>query len=132
MARAIRILALLGLGLALGVLAGLYFGWQVWPTEFTDAGVGLLDETYQREYAVMVAQTYGVEGDLARAESRLQQLDPADPGGRLRSLTVDMILEGEPEADLRVLVRLAADLGVTSPAMAPYLPVEETPEAGNG
>jgi hypothetical protein len=132
MARAIRILVLLAVGLGLGVLAGLYFGWQVWPTEFTDAGVGLLDEAYQRDYALMVAQTYAVEGDLARAEGRLAQLDPADPRGRLRSVTVDMILDGEPAADLRVLVRLAADLGVTSPAMAPYLPAEETPEAGNG
>ena len=132
MVKAIRIVALLGVGLALGTAAGLYFGWQVWPTEFTDAGVGLLDDAYQQEYVLMVAQTYAVEGDLARAETRLSRLDPADPRGRLRSITVDLILEGAPAPDLRTLVALAADLEVISPAMAPYLPAgnDVEPESG--
>ena len=132
MIRLLRIVALLGLGLLLGGAAGLYFGWQVWPTEFTDAGVGLLDEAYQRDYVLMVAQTYEADDDLALAEARLRRLDQADPRGRLRSMTVDMILDDVPAADLRALVRLAAALDVTSPAMDPYLPPTADPEAPNG
>lgn len=115
----------LGVGLLVGVGLGLLLGWVVWPAEFEEADPTILQELYQRDYTVMIASTYAVDGDLGAARQRLNSLGKADSNAWLLDQVVAHILENENETEIRQLVRLAADLGLSSPAMTPYLPLGE-------
>jgi hypothetical protein len=123
-----RNLVWIGIGLLLGAGLGLFLGWVAWPAEFEEANPSILEEQYQRDYTVMIASTYAVDGDLAAARRRLNSLGKADSNAWLLDQVVAHILENENETEIRQLVRLAADLGLSSPAMAPYLPQGEGDE----
>jgi hypothetical protein len=120
MIRWLRNIALILLGLAVGAGVGLLLGWVVWPTEYTDATPIILQDAYRQDYLRMIAAAYGADDDLATAETRLNSLGP---NGRddLFALMLDTILRDGDEAEIRQQVQLAAALGYTSPAMAPYL-----------
>lgn len=122
----LRAVVWLALGLALGVALGLYVGWVAWPLEVTEANPTILQEQYRQDYTLLIAAAYGEDGDLEAARQRLYSLNPDDPAGWLVKFTVDYILAGRDETEIRQLVRLANDLGLYSPAMAPYLPALET------
>ncbi|GAB4162198.1 MAG: hypothetical protein Fur0021_36230 [Candidatus Promineifilaceae bacterium] len=117
-----RTVFFLVLGLLLGAGLGLYLGWVVWPTEFTNADPSLLAETYRQDYALMIATAYERDGDLATARWRAATLDVENPNDWLLRFTVDTILAGQDETAMRRLSRLAYDLGLRSPALTPYLP----------
>ena len=129
----LRAIGLILVGLAIGVGLGLYLGWEAWPTEFTDAHPGALADRYRRDYAIMIATNYALDNDLEMAR---QQVNTLSDNGRdyFLSMTLDTILRGENETDIRYLVRLSSDLGLYSPAMEPYLDTVSTPtpEASNG
>jgi hypothetical protein len=110
------------LGLLFGAGLGLFLGWVAWPVEFTEADPTILEESYQRDYTVMIASTYALDGDLAAARQRLARLGKADSNAWLLDQVVAHILENEDETEIRHLVLLARDLGLSSPAMTPYLP----------
>ena len=111
-----------GLGLLFGVALGLFLGWVAWPTQFTEADPTILEESYQSDYTVMIASTYAVDGDLAGARRRLASLGKEDSQAWLLDQVVAHILENDNETEIRQLVLLAHDLGLSSPAMEPYLP----------
>ena len=112
-------------GLALGIGLGLYLGWVAWPTEFTDANPSVLQDTYRQDYVRLIATAYTADNDLPAAQQRVASLGE-DGLDVVLAVTLEAILQGEDEAEVRQLVRLANDLGLSSPAMVPYLP-EETP-----
>ena len=121
MRRWLRHIGFIVIGLAIGIGLGLYLGWVAWPTEFTDAAPSIMQESYQRDYVVMIAAAYSRDGDLETARRRLRGL--GDDGEEfLLAVTLDQILRGDDETRIRQLVRLASDVGLSSPAMAPYLP----------
>lgn len=122
MPQTVRTITFLALGLLLGIGLGLYLGWVVWPTEFTNADPSLLTETYRQDYALMIAAAYERNGDLAAARWRAATLDVENPNDWLLRFTVDTILAGQDETAMRRLSRLAYDLGLRSPALTPYLP----------
>ena len=122
--RWLRFIGWVGLGLLLGAGLGLYLGWVVWPTEFTNANPAVLQEAYRQDYALMTAAAYAVDGDLTAAEKRVDDLG-TDGRTYFFSFTLDTILRGDNETEIRQLVRLAADLGFSSPAMTPYLATPE-------
>jgi hypothetical protein len=118
------------LGLGLGLSLGLYLGWVAWPTEFVDADPSILRDEYRRDYTLMIAQAYVQDGDLAAAQRRLYSLGGEAPDRWLLTLTVDAILAGRDEETIILpLVALSRDLGLSSPAMAPY--IQDTPTEGN-
>jgi hypothetical protein len=122
----VRAVIWVGLGLAAGLALGLYLGWVAWPTEFVDADPSILREDYRRDYTLMIAQTYALDGDIAAAQRRLYSLGGEEPDRWLLSMTVDAILSGRDEETIILpLVTLSSDLGLSSPAMAPY--VQSTP-----
>ncbi|MCA9969877.1 MAG: hypothetical protein KC425_06665 [Anaerolineales bacterium] len=118
--RWLRILGLVGIGLAAGAGLGLFLGWNVWPTEYTDAVPAIMQENYRQDYAHMIAAAYAVDGDLAAARQRVASLGEAGADFYF-SVTLDAILLGQDETEIRQLARLAADLGYESPALTPYL-----------
>ena len=95
---------------------------MAWPVEFTEADPTILEESYQRDYTVLIASTYALDGDLAAARRRLNTLGKVDSSAWLLDQVVAHILENEDEVEIRHLVLLANDLGLSSPAMTPYLP----------
>jgi hypothetical protein len=111
----------IGLGLTLGLSLGLYLGWVAWPTEFVDADPSILREDFKHDYTLMIAHAYVQDGDLAVAQRRLYSLGSEAPDRWLLTLTVDAILAGRDEETVILpLVTLSRDLGLNSPAMAPY------------
>lgn len=129
MRRWLQIIGLLVVGLGIGAGLGLYLGWVAWPTEYTDADPSILQEDYRRDYVLMVAAAYEMDGNLAAAAQRINDLG-ADSHDFLLSLLLDMILQEANEEEIRQVARLAADLGLDSPAMGPYLtPTEESGSA---
>lgn len=120
-----------GLGLAIGLSLGLYLGWVAWPTEFVDADPSILRDDYKRDYTLMIAHAYVQDGDLAAAQRRLYSLGGEAPDRWLLTMTVDAILAGRDEETIILpLVSLSRDLGLSSPAMAPYIRATPT-EEGN-
>lgn len=125
MKRWLVIFGFLGIGLIIGIGLGLFLGWVAWPTEFTDANPSVLAEDFKQDYVLMIAMDYAGTGDLAAAR---QQVSSLGAGGEdfLFSFTLDQILQGDNEAEIKPLAQLANDLGRYSPAMAPYLTSEAT------
>jgi hypothetical protein len=120
----LRTILWLLVGLLVGAGLGLFLGWVAWPTEFTDADPTVLAESYQRDYTIMVAAAFDIEGDLPAAERRLADLGKEDARAWLLSVAVDHILAGQEDSEIRHLVKLATALDLYSPAMEPFLPAE--------
>lgn len=121
----LRPLFIVIIGLALGVGLGLYLGWEAWPTEFTDANPSVLQESYRQDYVRLIAAAYTADNNWPAAQQRVTSLGE-DGRDVVLSVTLDTILQGGDDAEIRQLVQLAADLGLSSPAMTPFLP-EATP-----
>ncbi len=112
------------IGLAAGISLGLYLGWVIWPTEFTDANPSVLQASYQQEYVQLIADAYAADNqDLSTARRRLNELGGNSDELLLDTIT-DAILSEADDGEIRRLVRLASDLGLSSPAMTPFLPAE--------
>ncbi len=117
-----RNLLLLGLvGLVLGVALGLLIGWVLWPVQYTNTAPAQLRQDYRNDYILMVAAAYRVEGHPDAARERLTRLDPEQPTRPLVELTETLIAQHGRPNDILMLVQLAEALGVTTPAMEPYL-----------
>lgn len=109
------------LGLTVGAVLGLVFGWVVWPVEFVDTSVADLAPEYKDEYIVLVASGYLVDGDVEKAQVRLARLEVPNINQSISALIDRYISEGQNEADIRALAALAHALGVMSPNMVAYL-----------
>jgi hypothetical protein len=59
---------------ALGIGAGLYYGWRIDPVEYTNTTPDTLRDDYKTDYVLMVAETYQVDNDLDLAAQRLAVL----------------------------------------------------------
>jgi hypothetical protein len=114
-------------GLGLGVLAAWWF-----PLHSPLASPAALNQMWRADYILMTAQAYSLDGDLATARQRLQELVEADPSGpgesgdqALGSLVaqrgLEAIAEGMPPEEVGRLARLAAALGVQLPELQPYM-----------
>ena len=126
----LRTIVWIGLGALVGIGLGLLVGWVVWPLEYTEADPTILEESYQRDYTLMIASAYSLDRDLDLARDRLRSLGSAEPNKWLLMVTVDHIIEGGDEVVSQHLVDLASRLGVYSPVMDPYFPQPGTGEGG--
>lgn len=104
-------------GIALGIGLALFIGWQLLPVQRANSSPALLRRDYQEEYLRLIAAAYQVDGNLALAQRRLAELPPDS----LVSVTERWIAQGKADAILTPLAQLARDLGVSTPAMQPYL-----------
>jgi hypothetical protein len=120
-----RALLTLLIGLGLGVLGGVLFGWYI-PIQPTSTGLDRLHPDYKADYAVMVGAAYAVDGDWDLAQARLGRLAEPDQAGYIVQLTELYVYEGRSPDDIRNLARLATRFGYTTSPMLPYLPPTPT------
>lgn len=107
-------------GIALGIGLALIIGWGLLPVQRADSSPAMLRRDYQEEYLRLIAAAYQVDGDLNLAQQRLATLRP-DATAFLVEVTERWITQGKSDAILIPLAQLARDLGVSTPAMQPYL-----------
>ena len=108
------------MGFLLGGALGLYLGWVVYPTQLVNVTPAELTPALQDDYLRLIAATYAQDGDFTAVQSRLAALRRPDLNEWVLRQTVDTILAGEDEAEIRQLVTLATSLGLDSPAFVPY------------
>jgi hypothetical protein len=118
---------LLILGLTAGAGLGLLMGWVIWPVRYFDTAIADLQPEHKEQYIVLVASAYTLDGDLEKAQTRLDELEAPNIQLWIAELTDRYISEGQNEADIRALVELARALGVDSPQMAAWLRPTATP-----
>jgi hypothetical protein len=109
------------LGLTAGAVIGLLIGWVVWPVSYVDTSLADLSPQDKEEYILLVAHVYQSDGDLEKAQTRLDQLGLPNVNQSLSALIDGSISEGRDEADIRALVALADGFGLFSPQMVAYL-----------
>lgn len=113
---------LFGITIVLGLVAGLYFGWELRPVSAADAEPALLREDFAADYTLMVAENYAADTNLERAISYLEFLNLENP-----LLPVIAALEFAQEhsfasADVSLLAALAADLRAELPSLVTPTP----------
>ncbi len=117
-----RIARSLILGLLLGALAGLFFGWIPFPPDARNSALPDLSQRFRDEYTVMIAAGYAVDRDLKGVLERLSLLQVVDIPSYLEKATERIIDSSAYDlGDIQLLVRLVHDLGRMTADMAPFL-----------
>lgn len=118
----LRYMRSLILGILLGTVVGLYFGWELFPSGGRNSELSQLARSDQDDYTVMIAAGYAVDNDSAGAIERLRLLGHEDLPRALRESTERIISSSSRSlADIRLLVGLAHGLGLLSAPMQPFL-----------
>ena len=118
----LRLLRSLTLGLPLGALVGMYFGWALFPAEPRLSHLSDLSQPYRDEYSVMAAAGYASDADAQAAIARLSRLAIEDVPGALRARTERIILTSSRDLDdIALLAHLADGLGQSTETMQPFL-----------
>ena len=111
-------------GIIIGLVIGLVFAWWVFPVEYVDTPPSSLREDIKGNYRVMIALSYAVNQDLARAKIRLHLLDGNDNKPGVPTIDViptsvyllgvqaqQSLAEGRVETEAQALGLLAAVFG---------------------
>ncbi len=114
-------LALVLVGLALGVGLGILIGWGLWPVEYYDTDPVDLKAEHKEEYILLVSATYALNGDLDQANERLAKLEEEDIAQVVADLAQKCLQRGEDITTTRNLVMLADALGSSTEAMLAYV-----------
>jgi hypothetical protein len=99
-------------GLFAGTVLGLAIGSSLIPDR---RGVATIEPQAQDELIVFIANTYFLDQDLYRAQTRLDQLDDPDITERIATLATAYAAKHDPAAARLAL--LAEDLGANDPEM---------------
>ena len=116
-----RFLTSLLLGLIIGGLIGLYFGWVQFPVEYVDSPMEDLELRAKDDYTVMIAASYQFDQDGLGAVERLQLLGVDNVPEYVQSTTERFITNSRDLNDIRLLVNLSNGLGRMTPIMEPFL-----------
>lgn len=116
-----RFLTSLLLGLIIGGLIGLYFGWVQFPVEYVDSPMEDLEPRAKDDYTVMIAASYQYDKDGLGAVERLRLLGVDNVPEYVQSTTERFITNSRDLNDIRLLVNLSNGLGRMTPIMEPFL-----------
>jgi hypothetical protein len=115
-------------GLVLGVTLGLIFAWLIAPVQYHDTAPDRLRADLKEEYVLLICETYAADGDWAETQERLVELGDPDIGATIMEMAERAIEQGRPVSTIRHLAAVANRYGVTSPAVARFMPtVPPTP-----
>ncbi|MCB8943556.1 MAG: hypothetical protein H6658_07360 [Ardenticatenaceae bacterium] len=120
-------ISLILLGLLLGLGGALYYAWVLNPVVLVDASPARFSPEYKAEYILLVSQNLAADGDVARAEQRLEALGEANVTQTVSALLEQFVRERRPSAHVTAIANLAQKLGVESQAVALFAP---TPSGG--
>lgn len=112
------------IGLALGLVAGIYIGWVQAPVEYINSPLSALDQEHLDDYTLMIAYGYGADGDLNGAVDRLRKLNVPSVPAYVQNITERFITQGRDIEEIRQLVTLAEAMGRLTPLMEAYRSVE--------
>lgn len=98
------------LGLALGLIIGLLYGWILQPVEYVDTAPNALREDFRSDYVLAIAETYRAHQDISEAQIFLGTLGP-EPAVNYVVDAIDYGVEHSMEQrDLETLNDLAVGL----------------------
>jgi hypothetical protein len=108
------------IGVLIGLVAGLFVGWNVSPTEYINSPLPELADRYKQDYTVMIAEGFLLDGDALGAVERLRELGVSNVPLYVQETTETYISNSRDLEDIRKLVALSAGLGRLTPVMEPY------------
>ncbi|MBN2388907.1 MAG: hypothetical protein JXB85_17970 [Anaerolineales bacterium] len=100
-------------GLAIGIGLGLLIAWAFIPVTYVNTSPRSLRADFKDSYRVLIASAYTANGDLGRAQARLDLLGDEDPAAALADQALLLADVGDPEGAAFSLAALAGALGVT-------------------
>ncbi len=107
-------------GLILGLVGGLLYGWVLRPVQYVETYPPLMHEHYRADWIRMTALAYGADGDLGRTQVRLRDLDEVEIRHQLEQTLEQAIASGRPLSVLQRVANLAERYGVEHPAVGVY------------
>ena len=105
------------ISIAIGIAAGLVFGWAVEPRRFAESAPQTLRSDYKADFVLMVAEVYQKDKDLTLAISRLALLGSNLPLRTVQEAIITGSQLGYTRQDLQLLGKLSQALG--SPPVSP-------------
>jgi hypothetical protein len=108
--------------LTLGLGLSLTYSWLIDPLVYYDSDPVDLNPALQQDYLALIALSYHLTGDLARAQARLATLGEAGTSAAVAALADQQYQAGGNAETVRALALLAYALGAQSEAVAAYLP----------
>lgn len=98
------------LGLALGLVVGLLYGWVLQPVEYVDTAPNALRADFRSDYVLAIAEAYQSDQDLTEAQIHLGTLGP-EPAVNYVVDAIDYGVDHDmPQRDLETLNQLAVAL----------------------
>jgi len=97
-------------GVIIGAILGLVFAWIVQPVEYVDTAPESLNQDAKDRYRVLIAAAYASNGDLLRAQARLELLGDDDIHRSLSEQAQRKISQNGSSSDARNLGMLAMAL----------------------
>lgn len=98
-------------GFVLGILVGLAYAWVVAPVEYQETSPASLRADFKDRYRALIALAYAANGDLTRAQARLNLLGEADVARILAEQAQRTLAEGKSPQEAQTLGLLALALG---------------------
>jgi len=105
-------------GFVLGILIGLAYAWVVAPVEYQDTSPASLRADFKDRYRALIALAYAANGDLTRAQARLNLLGDADVARILAEQAQRTLAEGKSPQEAQALGLLALALGQGLPTVS--------------
>lgn len=112
-------------GVILGIVLGIVYAWLISPVQYVDGAPDALHSSFKDQYRRLIASTYQVDGDLARARLRLSTLADPDPAAALIDQASRLLAIGDPEGAAYSLLVLAQALQPATPTV--FLDPSPTP-----
>jgi hypothetical protein len=104
------------LAIALGIAAGLYYGWVVNPVEYVDTTPDTLRIDYQADFVLMIAEIYQADGNIENAARKLALL--GDTPVEITQKTMEYAAQaGYGHTELTLLTALQDGLQNWNPAV---------------
>jgi len=110
------------IAIALGIAAGMLYGWVVSPVEYVDTTPDSLREDYKADFVLMVAEAYQAEDDLGWAARRLGILGDLEPTQIVAQAVAFALKNGYSPADLVLMQKLAEDIQSWNPSWDAPIP----------
>ena len=108
------------IGVLVGLVVGVYLGWEQFPVEYTNSPLSGLAPHYQEEYTVMVAEGYQYDRDPKAAVERLEGLGKGgDIFDFVQKLTERYISQSNVPR-IPIMVALSEAMGRLTPIMEVY------------